>query len=886
MLGRIANGGLVNFESDRGDMIFSSLGLRAKLVLIFVGIKVVPLVLLAWFAWSAAHGLAVALGQRASGMADTMVSDFRLVGEKVTESTVKALDDKSRETIERLTVDIARDLARFLYGRDNDVQAAALLEPSEASYRQFLQTQTRDYYMHGQWRLAADGKHWEPAQPEKADATLAADGRQALADNSRSFNARPPAYLGEHTTRPLYLEMSFVGLDGREIIKVSHGKLLPGGLRDISRRENTFVKAENYWPALKGLKRGEIYVSEVIGAYVASRVMGPYTPASAEKAGVAYEPEKSAYAGTENPLGRRFRGIVRWATPVVRGGKIAGYVTLALDHEHIRQFTDRVSPTDQRDTPIIDPVSGNYAFIWDHKSRSIAHPRDYMIVGYDPNTGVQVPPWLDQILYAEWKKSGLSWADFSAQTPAFRQQSLKLKPAAEQIKAGTLGLDCRYLNFSPQCAGWYQLTERGGSGSFEINFSGLHKLTTAAAIPYYTGQYAQSKQGFGFVTIGANMSEFHRAASESSRQVAETIAEKDREFQQERERMLETVGQSIRSMTMSLTWSTLLMILVVIGIAYWMAGFITSQISRLVKGIWSFETGDLSKRFEVRSKDEMGELSEALNRMADSVEESFRLSEQARERAEDANRTKSDFLASVSHELRTPLNGILGFAELLEMDIQDPVQREHAKTIKSSGQHLLGVVNDLLDLAKAESGKMLLHPEPLDLESFVSDVVKVHRAHAATKRLVFNLEIPTEEALPTISADPVRLRQMLNNLLNNAIKFTDVGSVSITVGNLGDEVYFEVADTGCGILAEHQLAVFEKFGWAGGKAQRDKGGTGLGLSLVRNLAQLMGGKVLLESEPDKGSIFTLIIPVVSSSTTPVSVEALDEEDQKDLRTLT
>ncbi|MDP5240639.1 HAMP domain-containing sensor histidine kinase [Uliginosibacterium sp. 31-16] len=873
--------------TDWKTMTFASLGLRAKLVLIFVAIKVVPLVLLAWLAWSAAHQLALALGTRATGMADNMVGAIREVGDKVTTDAIHALDDRSREGIERLTTDIARSLAAFLYDRDNDIRSAALLEPGEAAYGQFLQGQVREHFVHGAWKLAADGSKWEPVVSVKPDPATIADAHQALPDNARSFSARPPEYLGERALRPLYLEMSFIDLTGRERFKVaSTGKTLVPGLRDISQRQNTFVKAENYWPELKLLKPGDIYVSEVIGAYVGSHVVGPYTPVSAQKAGIAYAPELSAYAGTENPLGRRFQGIVRWATPVVRGGRIMGYVSLALDHDHIRQFTDRISPTDARYTPIIDAIAGNYAFIWDHKSRSIAHPRDYMIVGYDPATGEQVPPWVDQKTYASWTLSGLSWAEYSRGLVPFKGQSLQLKPAPEQIKAGTLGLDCRYLNFSPQCSGWNQLTEKGGSGSFEINFSGLHKLTTAAAIPYYTGQYGKSPQGFGFVTIGANVADFHRAATESARQIGETIAEKDRAFQQERQSMLDTVGQSIRSMALSLAWSTLAMICMVIGIAYWMAGFITRQIRNLVSGIRRFETGDLSRRFEVHSHDEMGELSEALNRMADSVEESFRLSEEAREKAEDANRTKSDFLASVSHELRTPLNGILGFAELLELDLQDPMQREHALTIKSSGRHLLGVVNDLLDLAKAESGKMLLHPEPIDLAPFVGDVVQVHRAHAATKRLDFHLDLGQDGPLPVIQADPVRLRQMINNLINNAIKYTDAGSVRVAVESVGTEVYFEVSDTGCGIPPEHQLAVFEKFGWVGGKIQRDKGGTGLGLSLVRNLACLMGGRILLESELGKGSIFTLVIPVCAPRSADPDPDDESDDAQNDLRTLT
>lgn len=139
-------------------------------------------------------------------------------------------------------------------------------------------------------------------------------------------------------------------------------------------RSNTFVKAETYFAELKKLKAGEIYVSDVIGAYVPTEAIGPYLPATLEKAGKPFKPENSAYAGTENPLGKRFRGIVRWAMPVVKNGQITGYVTLALDHDHIRQFSDRLMPTEERYAPIADAIKGNYAFLWDYKSRAISHP--------------------------------------------------------------------------------------------------------------------------------------------------------------------------------------------------------------------------------------------------------------------------------------------------------------------------------------------------------------------------------------------------------------------------------------------------------------------------------------------------------------------------------
>lgn len=834
-------------------------GIRGKLILIFVVIKVLPLLVLAAVAWTAAQRLGDALSERATGMADGMLTTIKQVGDTVTGDAIRALDDRSREAIERLTTDTAAAVAQFLYDRDADVRQASQVEPSEAAYREFLRHRQRSIHAHGPWRLAQDQSKWEPATTEGPDATLAANAAQALPDNARNFNARPPEYRGQETLRPLYAEMSFVDVSGREKFKVVTDGLMTPQLRDVRDRANTFVKAEDYWPELQKLKPGQIYVSEVIGAYVGSRLVGMYTPAAAQKAGIAFEPEKSAYAGTENPVGKRYRGIVRWAMPVVRGGRVVGYVTLALDHEHLRQFTDRISPNEARYTPIIDAIEGNYAFMWDHKSRAIAHPRDYFMPGYDPATGHPVTPWLDQALYEQWQASGQPSHEFLKTVEPFRKQSLQLKPAAAMVRAGTVALDCRYLNFSPQCTGFQQLTEKGGSGSFVIFFSGLWKLTTAATIPYYTGQYANSPRGFGFVTIGANVDDFHRAASESAKTIGHTIATKDAEFKRERQGMLATIEHNLTGTATALTISTLIMVVLVIAIAVWMAQFLSVRITSIISGIEKFQAGDLAHRLEVRSTDEMGQLAMAFNHMADGVQESFQRSEAARVKAEEANQVKSDFLAGVSHELRTPLNGILGFADLLEMDLQDESQRDYASTIKRSGQHLLDIVNDLLDLAKVEAGRLDLYPEGIALRAFCAELIVLHRSHAQGKGLAMHMEF-AEDLPGEFVADSQRLKQILNNLLNNAIKFTEQGDVRLTVSIDQTEINFEVRDTGCGIAPESHKLVFDKFRQAQGFMARNQGGTGLGLSLARQLARRMGGRITLQSALGQGASFTLSLP--------------------------
>lgn len=834
-------------------------GIRGKLIALFVLIKVVPLLLLAWFAWHAANQLGDDVSLKAGGMADAMLDSIKSVGDTVTADSIRALDLRSREAIEAMTTDTAKEIASFLYDRDRDIRLAAATEPSEATFRRFLAERTRPLYAHGPWKLAEDGKSWVAETPIQREAKVT---RPILPDNAKDFHARPAEYFGEMEQRPLFVEMTYVGLDGQEKIKVTSGDLTEKALKNVGDRKNTFVRAETYFAELKKLKPGEIYVSDVIGAYVPTQVIGPYLPATLEKAGKPFKPQESAYAGTENPVGKRFRGIVRWAMPVVRNGQVAGYVTLALDHDHIRQFSDRLMPTEERYTPIADAIKGNYAFIWDYRSRSISHPRDYFIVGYDPQTGNPATPWLDEDLYNEWQASGKPSHEFLSGIPDFRDQNLKRKPAKALVKAGTVGLDCRYLNFSPQCDGWNALTEHGGSGSFVIFFSGLWKLTTAAAIPYYTGQYGKTPQGFGFVTIGANVDEFHKAATDTATKINTLIAEKDASFKAQRGEMLDDIQKSLTSTAIGLWGSTTLMVLLVIGIAIWIANLMTGRITNMISGIHAFQQGNLEHRLDTGSSDEMGELARSFNGMADSVEESFRRLEEAREKAEEASRLKSAFLATVSHELRTPLNGILGFADLLKSDLQEAEHQEYAAIIHRSGEHLLSLVTEILDLAKIESGEMSLSPTDIELAPFLRESAEVHRGAATAKGISFELQL-AEDLPATFHADPMRLRQILNNLFSNAVKFTDQGGITLSARRDDKEVLFSVSDTGPGIPPESQAVIFEKFKQLENFLTREHGGTGLGLALVKQLTEHMGGRVTLESSVGSGSTFTLHFPLSS-----------------------
>jgi signal transduction histidine kinase/CheY-like chemotaxis protein/HPt (histidine-containing phosphotransfer) domain-containing protein len=333
----------------------------------------------------------------------------------------------------------------------------------------------------------------------------------------------------------------------------------------------------------------------------------------------------------------------------------------------------------------------------------------------------------------------------------------------------------------------------------------------------------------------------------------------------------------------------LAVILVVGGIAKFSSRLLVKPLAVLEQGIQDLESGKMRTIRPARTGDEIEYLGESFNRMVVALA-AFRqaanrsqelLEKRIAERTEDlehaleasvsASRAKSEFLANMSHELRTPMSGVIGMMELLAESPLTREQRDFLSTARNSAHALLALVNDLLDLSKIEAGKMVLEEIPYELRPLVRESVKGSLAAAAAKRLMLELEVDPETPRGVLG-DPLRLRQVLVNLVNNAVKFTSMGGVSVRVwmepgaGGGGESVLrFLVADTGPGIAADKVETIFEKFTQADSSISRKYGGTGLGLAITKKLVELQGGRIRVESEVGVGSSFHVELPCRAAS---------------------
>ena len=364
---------------------------------------------------------------------------------------------------------------------------------------------------------------------------------------------------------------------------------------------------------------------------------------------------------------------------------------------------------------------------------------------------------------------------------------------------------------------------------------------------------------FNSGVLGIKLVEFSETLNALLNATSEDYAAAEAAFQ--RARMLR-YQLLILSATISIT--------IAIALAWYTTGAIANPVRELTNIAQTVtQNSNFALQAAITTDDEVGQLALSLNHLIERVrlllaekEQQALELETAKEAADIANRAKSEFLANMSHELRTPLNGILGYAQILQRSDISPKQKHGADIIEQCGSHLLTLINDVLDLAKIEARKLELYPQPFHLLNFLRGVTEICRLKADQKNISFSFQ-PAPTLPAVVYGDANRLRQVLLNLLNNAIKFTDTGGVVFTVEPIDkppnekpiNRIRFSVEDTGAGIAPEQLNQIFLPFEQVG--RHKNSEGTGLGLAITRQIVELMGSHIQVESILGRGSVFTV-----------------------------
>lgn len=367
-----------------------------------------------------------------------------------------------------------------------------------------------------------------------------------------------------------------------------------------------------------------------------------------------------------------------------------------------------------------------------------------------------------------------------------------------------------------------------------------------------------SGDGHRFVTdeSGQEVLDVHRALIFRSRTVGTFVVRSDLE---EIEARLLDYSKILAAVILGVT-------VIVFLVASYLQRSVSVPVLRLAKLARAVSVRkDYSLRAKHRGDDEIGSLTDSFNDMLTQIQKRDAELQEARDQAEQANRSKSVFLASMSHELRTPLTAIIGYSEILEDDASEMGLNDFLpdlNKIKSAGKHLLGLINSILDLSKVEAGKMELFLESFDVPALLNDVAST--VAPLVERKGNDLQISCPKEIGAVEADLTKTRQILFNLLSNAAKFTEKGRVSLEVetsSEFGAEwVVFRVRDSGIGMTADQMKRLFKPFSQADASTARNYGGTGLGLALCKRFCELMGGWIDAESELGKGSVFTVWLP--------------------------
>ena len=850
----------------------NNLSIRIKLIIIFILIKILPLLLIAYIAYEGVLKLDSYLTKSTNFLFNQSKEIIINTANASIEDSIKNLDNKSQESLEKVSYEIANQVANFLYERDKDILFLSKLDLNQKVLKSFNDSKKRTILLHGDYyydEISNSYKTKEELTVEQRDKKTA-----NLVDNEKEFNYVDPINFSKKEI-PIYKEVTFFDLNGNEKYKVSS---INEEKSNISNKKNTFVSSETYFDEISNLKKGEIYVSDVIGEYVGSKVIGTFTKEKALKAGIEFEPQKYGYAGLENPLGKKFDGIIRFVTPVFDNNEKIGYVSIALDHKHIREFTSTANPTGTNvKQNIPDATFGNYAFIWDYEGKSIVHPRDYSIIGYDKNTGKKVMPWLSADIASKYYESNQEINQFLENYPKFEEQSLTKKPNLKQLKEdGNVGLDCRYLNFAPQCEGWMQLTQNGGYGSFIINWSGVWKLTTAATIPYYTGKYANSKRGFGFVTIGASVDDFHAAANETKRNVSEILKNQTHNMEEIVNENQGEIEEFIKALINELTIVTFAMIILIIVVALLMSSYLSRKIENILIGTKRFSNNELDYRIKVSSNDEIGQLENSFNEMASKIEGLIKEEKGINERLEkkvDEEQSKQkeqeqlliqqtrlaamgEMIGNIAHQWRQPLNALgLVFQNLkfsYEIgELNDEVMNRTVSKAEMLTKNMSKTIDDFRNFFRPNKAK-----EYFDINKSVLDAVAL--VESTFEHHNIKLEKDFKEEKIEVFGFPNEFSQVILNVISNAKDALSENKIETPIVKIETKiednfVYISIKDNAIGINEEIINKIFEPYFTTKDEVQ----GTGIGLYMSKIIIEKnMNGKIYVENSSD-GATFII-----------------------------
>ena len=861
----------------------NKLTIKVKLILLFIIIKIVPLIIITYISYKGIKSLNQYMNDSTTYLYNQSKEIILNTANESINDSIDNLNKKSQITLERLSLEVANKISEFLKQRDEDILFLSKIQISDKILEDFFNSKKKEVLVHDDYIYDKNSQKWISSKDTKKNINM--PNLKILEDNKKDFTYRSPLNVKTKAI-PIYKELSFFNLEGIEENKVS---LINEKRLDISIKSNTYINSESYFEEIKLLKEGEIYVSDVIGEYVGSKVIGVFTEEKAKKANIPFIAENLAYAGLENPNGKRFEGIVRFITPVFKNKKKTGYISLALNHRHIMEYADSLDPIGiYTKLKISDAGEGNYAFMWDYKGRSISHPRDYFISGFDKKTGERIPGWISEDTNKEFLASGKkSLNEFLKNYPSFKDQSLKQKANISQlINKGQIPLDCRYLNFAPQCDGWMELTKDGGHGSFILFWSGVLKLVTAAPIKYYTGKYKNSKRGFGFVTIGANVDQFHAAANKTKDNIEDILDEQSSIVKDIVDDNRFEINSFINDMIKELTFVSLIMIIVVIIIALLMSSYISSKIEKLLIGTKMFANNNLNYRIKVDSNDEIGNLEKSFNEMASKIDILVKEQNEQNEHLEELINEKTKELIEINEDLEDRIkkvvlknrqkdaqliqnNKMASIGEMISMIIHQWKQPLNViSMINSSAELRILVGNNSEEELKKDNIAIKKQVELMsstmeDFRNFFKNKVKSEynvslmiKKSMKLIQKIYNYQgifIKYDEDEEFKEAKTLgyenEIIQVMINILNNSrdailINKSEIKTIDVNCSIENNDLVISIQDYAGGISEEIKNNIFDAYF----TTKEEDEGTGLGLYMVKTILEKVHGTITLENK--------------------------------------